>query len=323
MRPSIYLPALCVAVAVATVSAQLPTFRSSTAAVAVDVSVRDGRRPVTNLAVEDFQLWDNDVPQRIDAVEIAPTSIDLTAILDLSGSASPFAAWLLDALKQLRSVLRVDDRAELLVVGRQIRSTTAPRDDADRLDPPLIGDGGSHIFDAVAAAAMKASEPGRRHLVIAFTDGLDSRSVVPEEVRQQILGRSNAVVELFVISTQGRTNNSGVIYNAWSKAPTNPLAGRDYEASRPSAGPERREGVGAFDHVLQGVAEAAGGQFYDMRPTESPADELNRIVEFFRHHYVLKYRPEGVASPGWHALRVSIKSRRYDLVARRGYDGGR
>jgi VWFA-related protein len=279
-------------------------FRASTDAVIVDVSVRDGRRAVVNLTTRDFVLLDDGVPQEVDSVEVAPTGLDLTVVMDVSGSTSPFAAWILGGIRDLRALLLTEDRAELLTVGRQVRASTAPGDDVLRLSPPLIGDGGSHLFDSITAAAMKTAEPGRRHLIVIFTDGLDTRSVIPAETRDDVLRHSNAVIDLFAISTSGRTNSSGVIY----------LGG-------PNAGTV--ETVGDYDYVLQSIADAAGGQFYAMRPGDKAASRLKETIDLFRRHYLLRYRPVGVKSSGWHTLKVTVKSGRYEVVARRGYERSR
>lgn len=279
-------------------------FRASTDAVIVDVSVRNGRRPVVDLTARDFALLDDGVAQQIDSVDVAPTGIDLTAVTDISGSVSPFAGWILAGIRGVRDLLTSEDRAQLLVVGRHVRASTAPGDDMQRLSPPLIGDGGSHVFDAITAAAMKTTEPGRRHLIVAFTDGLDTRSIIPADTRQDVLRHSNAVVELFAVSTAGRTNASGVVW----------LGG-------PNAG--QIETVGDYNYVLESIANGAGGQFYDMRPGDSAADRLKETVDLFRKHYLLRFRPVGVKASGWHTLKVSVNSRRYEVVARRGYERSR
>jgi len=297
--------AVCLSVALSTWAvpehASLQTFRISTDAVVVDVSVRDGRRPVVDLGASDFALFDNGVAQEIDSVEIAPTVIDVTAVMDVSGSASPFASWILTGIRQLQGLLTAEDGAVLVLVGRQVRGAMTPADQAWLSSPPLIGDGGTHIFDAITASAMKATEPGRRHLIVAFTDGLDTRSVIPAETRQDVLRHSNAVIEIFAVSAGGRTNASGTVW----------IGG-------PDAG--RVETVGDYNYVLSSIADAAGGQFYDMRPSDSAAGRLNELISLFRQHYLLRFRPVGVKAGGWHTLKVSVKKGRYEVVARRGYE---
>ncbi|HKW03573.1 MAG TPA: hypothetical protein VJN96_27350 [Vicinamibacterales bacterium] len=279
-------------------------FRASTDAVIVDVSVRDGRKPVVNLSARDFTLLDDGVAQEIDSLETAPAGLDLTVIMDVSGSANPYAGWIVGGIRDLRDLLLAEDRAELLTVGRQVRTSANAGDDLLRLSPPVIGDGGSHLFDSITAAAMKIAEPGRRHLIVVFTDGLDVRSVIPADTRDDVLRHSNAVVELFAIATAGRTNASGTVW-----------------VGGPNAG--QIETVGDYDYVLQSLADVAGGQFYSMRPGDKAAGKLKEALDLFRQHYLLRYRPVGVKPSGWHTLKVSLKSGRYEVVARRVYERSR
>ena len=296
-------------------------FRSSADGVYVDVSVRDGRRPVAGLTDRDFQIWDNGVSQHVDAAEVATIGINLTVVMDLSGSASPYAPWLLGGVRDVRDMLSDADRPELITVGRHIRLSTAPLEDALKLSPPLIGDGGSHLFDAITAACMKETEVGRRHLVVVFTDGLDTRSAIPSAIRQDVLRHSNAVVEVFAISTRGRTSSVYTQYGTPGSPSRDPLSARDY-GSAPTQAP-RREAVGDFDHVLTDITDASAGRFHDMRSGDSPAEALGRTLELFRHHYILRFRPSGVTSGGWHTLRVSVAQGSYEVIARKGYEGSK
>ena len=94
-------------VAIAAAGAQQPVFRSAVDSVVVDVSVFDGRRPVANLTPADFEVLDNGVAQTIiDATyEVAP--IDVTLLLDVSGSVEG---------QQLRTLVRAASD-----VGRRLR----------------------------------------------------------------------------------------------------------------------------------------------------------------------------------------------------------
>ena len=93
-------PWICVAVVAGLLSAdglaarrstaqdpQRPVFRSTAAAVPVDVAVRNrAGRPVTGLTIDDFELLDNGVPQQIDTISYGKLPIDVTIGLDVSHS---------------------------------------------------------------------------------------------------------------------------------------------------------------------------------------------------------------------------------------------
>jgi hypothetical protein len=62
------------------------TFRASADVVSVDVSVRRGGRPVTDLKEGDFEVMDRDVAQSITDLSYGKLPIDVTVALDLSSS---------------------------------------------------------------------------------------------------------------------------------------------------------------------------------------------------------------------------------------------
>jgi hypothetical protein len=187
---------------------QQPTFRSSTSVVYVDVSVMDGRRPVPDLTAADFVVFDNDVRQTVDQAVVDAGDLDVSVIIDLSGSVGrPFASMVAGSLAQVADLIRRDDRLDLIGVDHQVRRITSAPIDPNRYRNGVraIRDGGTALFDAIAASVMKPIEPGRRHLILAITDGLDTHSTIPRATRLRILARSNAVVHLIGISVAGRT----------------------------------------------------------------------------------------------------------------------
>jgi hypothetical protein len=93
-------------------SQQPPTFRADTAAVYVDVSVRDRlRRVVADLQASDFTVLDNGVPQKVVEISYAKRPIDVTVALDVSGSVSgPLLDRLRQGVTELAGDLRNVDR---------------------------------------------------------------------------------------------------------------------------------------------------------------------------------------------------------------------
>ena len=105
-----------VALLVAVQAGQVPTFRSTTSAVSVDVSVRDrGRKPLTGLTAADFTVLDNGVKQTVTEVSYGVRPIDITVGLDVSGSVTGAVLdRLRRALVQLMGDLTKNDRLKLI-----------------------------------------------------------------------------------------------------------------------------------------------------------------------------------------------------------------
>jgi hypothetical protein len=174
-----------------------PSFRARSTAVSVDVSVRRGNNPVPGLAAADFALSDNGVPQEIELVDVQAIPVDVSLVVDLSGSTS-------DRLDQYRSdVLGI---AKLIRATDQLRVITF----AARVDQLLaLSPGGtlppvanmktadsSSVYDGIAAALIRAVDVDRRHLIVAFSDGLENASVLTHDDLLAVAQRSEAVMHL-------------------------------------------------------------------------------------------------------------------------------
>ena len=72
--------------AAVTASGQQRVFRAATELVSISVSVKRGNAPVATLTAGDFKLFDNDVAQTIEALSIESIPLDVTLMMDTSGS---------------------------------------------------------------------------------------------------------------------------------------------------------------------------------------------------------------------------------------------
>src|SRR5205823_6216951 len=96
------------------------------------------------------------------------------------------------------NTLQDDDRASVLSFADQIGAPTpwsAPLQTALDAIGGLRSDGSTSLVDATFAAVLQRDpEPGRRNLVVLFTDGDDTSSWLPDERALEAAERSEAVV---------------------------------------------------------------------------------------------------------------------------------
>jgi VWFA-related protein len=269
---------------------QRAVFRTEIQGVTVNVSVRSGAKPVTGLTAADFELRDNGVKQSIETLSVERLPIDVTLLLDVSASVAGFR---LEELKKsvldTAQALRPEDRLRLIAVQQELTEVFPFEPGGSR--PPVAGlraAGGTALYDGVAAALMRAAEPDRRQLIVVYTDGDDTISVLPFETVREIVGFADAVVQ-FVVSG----NPFG---SARQPTPTSPR--------------------------LREIAARSGGQVFTMNTATGATDALTQAIDDFRTSYVLRYMPAGVAKGGWHDLTVTVASGPYDVRARKGYAGG-
>ena len=281
-------------------AASQPQFRAGTEVVTVDVLVRTGNVPVTDLRASDFELRDNGVVQQIEVSRANALPVDLTLLLDVSSSVRSAVNSFKSDIRQLGQFLRPRDQVRLLAFS----GTTTRVFGFQPGNAPLSFEGlqeatgTTALDDALMLSMAWAPEAQRRHLVAVFTDG----------------GENGSVIE------------RGDLLAAAARAP-----GLMYVAMpRPIDGPVVRGATGAtFSFTTQGgatlraTAEATGGGLIISERSSRILDGFQTVFQTFRSGYVLYYTPRGVARPGWHELSVTVtKPGKYEVHARKGYAGG-
>lgn len=274
------------------------TFRSGTTVVSVNVSVKAGNVPVPGLGATDFALKDNGVPQTIDAVVVEAVPIDVTLVLDTSGSAAGAIRRLLADVQTIAGRLRAADRFRLLTIDTYVHQLLPMQPAGRQVWPSRMPyNGASAVHDALVAGLLTPVDVDRRHLVVAMTDGVDTTSTLDADAVRRVAGRTDAVLHIVALSGHA----------APSPVPANWLPRRDADLE-----------------ILQEAARRTGGELY-------PAGQLgadvvgafDRVFEDFRSSYVLRYTPARVNARGWHELEVkTTRSGRFTIRARKGYFGG-
>lgn len=311
---------LTAVVLVATVAAgSAQVFRSGVDGVSVVVSVRQGNKPVGGLTAADFQLTDNGVAQTISSVAAERVPLDLTLLLDSSSSVDgPQLARLKKAVLDTADLLRRDDRMRLIAISQVLHEVFAfqPRTATLPLDA-LKAEGATSLYDGMAATMMRPGDAGRRQLVVAFTDGRDSASIVDEKTAYEIARRSDAVLSI-VVPVESAQAAAG--RRLAQRNTVDSLSGAgNLSVNGPGQSPTGPDGV---PRALTQLVAPTGGLVIPLGTNESISHVFKATLEDFRASYVLQYTAAGVPAEGWHELSVTVTKRRgYEIRARKGYMG--
>lgn len=273
---------------------QRPTFRTGVTSVAVDVSVRVRNNPVLGLGPDDFQLTDNGVLQHIDLVSLEAIPLDISILLDASASMYGIYNWLIPLdgwvrqlqtqVPQVTSLLTPADRFRVVGFGLEVRELV-PMHAADQAVQSAVFPyaGGTSLYDAVFLALLHDPGVNRRHLIVAFTDGDDTTSVLSVDGLVDTAIKSDASVHLVYVLPQGRA-------------------------------PSRRP----FP-MFERLADSSGGDVHTPLAGRLPV-AFERIIESYRSRYLVRYSPASVVSGGWHQLEVRVpRFPNAEIRARRGY----
>lgn len=282
-----------------TLGAQEPArFRATSALVTVDVLVTDDRRPVTGLTARDFELLDEGVPQQIEQLYIEQLPVNVIMVLDTSGSVDgERLASMKEGANTVVDRLRTMDRAAVLSFSHRLDSRVPLTGDRNVLRKAISGltaDGSTALRDgAYAGLALRAAE-STRTLLLVFSDGVDTSSILDERRVLEIARRSDATIYgIAVRNTQ----------------PPSP---------RPSPRFARQPQMATDDEFLTKLSEETGGRLLRADRNRDIASTFQRVLEEFNSRYILGFAPKS-NTPGWHRLEVRLKTSRATVLARRGY----
>jgi hypothetical protein len=280
------------------------TFRSRVDVVPVNVSVMKGREPVTGLAATEFELTDNGVKQTVDAVSLEHVPIDLTLVItgyDKSRSNDHLRG--LVSAETTRRLLLPQDRLRLVVVNDDVHGKLVGPDFAVPTEHTTFEQiPGIALMDGLFYALAWPVDPDRRHLVVAFTDGMDDWSTLEPDRLPKLAGHSDAVMH-------------AVFWATPDSAPPSTAAASD---QRPTASFQRNEWEASY-RVVDAAVQRTGGT---IQTTSKGPEALASIIADFRSSYVLRFTPRGVTAGGWHELRVKVtRPGSFAVRARKGYEG--
>jgi len=283
-RLPIVVTIVLVLVATATAQQTPPVFRGRTDRVRVDVTVTDRNRPVTGLKAEDFRIKDNGV--EIPELELATITggISVAIALDLGPGVQEWG-WeeMQLACDAVIEVLEPRNTAWLVTFSDEIGRKAGPVRSKLQLRRALANVSfgqGSALWDALfGSISIVTGQPGRA-MVVVLSDGRERGSFLDRKRALEVLQRSEVVVA----------------------------------AIRPPHQP-----IGFLG--LEDVVKLTGGEILQGKKGDPGRKIVADLVEQFRLGYVLTYAPTGVPEPkdGWHELEVSLKKKRGEVHARKGY----
>ena len=312
MLPRGILPLACLLAAVSMVAhaRQRPTFRAHVVTVPVYATVRspDGRL-VPGLSREDFEVRDNGAIVELATFSREIVPITVAMMLDMSGSHEAGVIWTRDAATTFVDQLLPADRARIGTFGLEI--AISPRLTGDRrylhrvLQEEIWPGGDTPLWDALdLAMSSLAGEEGRR-VILALTDGFDSRyrnsgsstleprgaDGKPLFTRSSPGGyepvRLRALREGFMVYAVGRSTNSG-------------------------------RSLGPLSTEMQSLALDSGGGFRIFRQQQDPRAAMIEVADELHHQYLIGFTPATIDNKV-HKLDVRVKRRGMSVQARRSY----
>ena len=284
-----------IAITAGGLSAGAQRFRSTAELVSIDVLVTDGRTPIAGLTAADFELADNGVLQRVDQLYVEQLPVNVVMVLDTSGSVRGERLTSLKAgATSIIDRLRPRDRAALVTFSHRLvlrAELTADAAALRRSVSTLEAQGGTALRDGAFAGLALRGADATRTLVLLFSDGLDTASILGEDRVMEVARRSDAIVYAIGIRDEPR--------GAGGRVPVDTAA--------------------TDNRFLHRLARETAGRLLHAERNRDIERVFTRVLEEFNSRYVLGYAPRDVPPGGWHRVDVRVRKRGATVLARRGY----
>lgn len=253
------------------------------------VTVTDGEgRPITGLGQEQFEVYEDDIPQAIERFEVASDApVRLALLLDRSISMAPHLDAVAEAaLGFARAALRTpDDRVAVFSFAGEVSADAAFTDSAARIERALAGLvalGGTAFYDSLVQTLNNFDDaPGQTALVV-FSDGQDESSRLTFD--QALTTARRAGVTIYTLGLEE--------------------AFPDRSARRP----------------LEDLAAETGGRAWFVAGVDELAGVYETVLAELGTRYLIAYQPpRGGAPEAFRAIRVEVEARGARVRTRRGY----
>lgn len=258
---------------------QTPVFRSTADIVPLFVTVVDkSGRLVTNLARDDFQVFDNGKPQPLTVFQNSPQPIRLIVLIDVSGSMAGNGPLLERACTELIGHLTPGDLARIGIFGREIAiSPTFTRDAralADWLPSMLPANAPTPLWYAVDQSIGEfgtVTDEGRR-VVLVLSDGKDTG---PLKWGQKFLSPLDI--------TERADREDVMVYGVGVRSSLMPgMASGNLAAVMADTLPDPGLGTVALD---------TGGGYFELRGHDDLAATFGRVADELHQQYLLGFVP--------------------------------
>lgn len=261
-------------------AAQSPMFSTRREAVRVDVLVSANGVPVSGLSPADFDVRDNGTRQEVELATFEEVPISVALAFDMSRSV---AGERLDHLRR---------------AGQSVLSALEPRDKAA-------------LVTFSHAVSLRAEPTTDRAIVRAALDAVDGdgeTALVDGIYASLVLGGTDQGRGLVIVFSDGVDTVS------WLSPRALLDAARRADAVVYSVATSKD-----VPDVLYDLSEATGGAVFTVESTAELDATFLRILNEYRHRYLLSYTPRNVEQRGWHTLDVRVRGRNVTVKARPGY----
>lgn len=267
---------------------------------------------VTDLEKEDFEIFEDGIPQEIVNFTSEKVPVHVALLIDASGSIRNSLPEIRRAALGFASSLSPEDRIAVITFNFDARLILNWTNDMERTKLALesiYARGRTVMNDAIYVTFddLLRDIEGKK-AVILLTDGVDTGSAVEFEAARELALQSEAMV--YVVSK---------LDEYWQEA----IAYRQMLTSRGQLIPRelRDDHIMHVRRSLQQLANLTGGKILEAQKYAKLDDVYEQVAEELKNQYYLSYIPRTHRTePGWRSIEVRLRGRPDVAVStRQGY----
>ncbi|MDM7994537.1 MAG: VWA domain-containing protein [Acidobacteriota bacterium] len=281
--------------------------------VSLPVVVTDAQgNHIRNLKKEDFEVFEDGLPQQIELFAAVEEPISVALTLDRSGSTEFQLGRIRQEAMRFIRLLREEDSIAILTFADEV-TLIEPFNIYHKKNPDALrklNPGGlSAVYEAVWLSIEQVLnlEYGRKALVF-FSDGVDTRSeTVTAAETLELARKTDATIYCIYFNTNKDRNK---------RIPTivDPLLAQWPPIKIPKGRGNHPEYAAGRDY-MQKLAEYSGGMLVDASRIENLGAAFGRIAQELRSQYSIGYYPKDLAHDG-RFRKVEVRVKRPGLKAR-------
>jgi Ca-activated chloride channel family protein len=277
--------------------------------VLVPVTVTDHNgKIVEGLRAENFNIVDDDKPQKIVSFssDDAPCSIGL--VLDVSGSMQNALGRAKEIAQAFFEAANREDEFLLLTASTQPAAMPAFATDTAALEESIgfaKPGGQTALIDTayLALSRMQEAQWPRRALLI-LSDGVDNHSRYSEKDLRSL--SLEADVQIYTIVVDDSLSGLGTSITPYRSS----LVTKPWDRTGQRVGPE----------MLEKLSLLTGGLYFHARNSDEAKQAVVQAGRALRSEYVIGYHPPRSGTSGkWHRIRVKSNAANVHVHSRNGY----
>lgn len=283
-------------------------FQANSRLVLVPVTVTDNYgRTILGLRAQDFNILDDQAPQKILSFTAEDQPCSVGVVLDVSGSMRNVLMAAKDGAQTFVRSSNPSDEFMLLTVSTQPEANSDFSSDAADIDR-RIGfsrpGGMTALIDTVylGLTKMKQARNPQRALLV-FSDGMDNHSRYSKSQLLRTALEADVQIYTIILDGLGDSSPSGVPFRP-------SMIAKPGDRGPQLQGPE----------LLQSLADKTGGLHFHSRNATQAREAIAKISDALRSQYILGYQPVESATPGKsHRIHVTTTVPKVYVHARTGY----